>query len=77
MYLLKRVSDGKFVAKDGSISSYTMDITNVKIFPTREAAERNRCGENEIIVPIEDLMEPTDRAKYKIGQDITRRLISG
>lgn len=57
MFLLKRVSDGKFVAKDGNITSYTMHINLVKIFPTREAAERNRCGENEIIVPLEDLMK--------------------
>lgn len=57
MYLLKRVSDGRFVAKSGMESSYTIAINNVKIFPTREAAERNRCGENEIIVPLEDLMK--------------------
>jgi len=57
MYLLKRVEDGRFVAKSGTKSSYTMEINNVKIFPTREAAEYERCGENEIIVPLEDLMK--------------------
>jgi hypothetical protein len=55
MFLLKRIKDGLFVAKAGRRSSYTLDITNVKIFPTREAAERERCVENEIIVPLEEL----------------------
>ncbi len=54
MYLLKRIEDGRFVAKSGRENSYTRNINDVKIFPTREAAERNRCG-NEIIVPIENI----------------------
>jgi len=57
MFLLKRISDGRFVAKRGRANSYTFDITHVRIFATRGAAERDRCVENEIIVPLEDLMK--------------------
>lgn len=57
MFLLKRVEhDDRFVAKGGREASYTRDINAVKIFPTREAAEKQRCG-NEVIVPLEDLMK--------------------
>lgn len=56
MYLLKRIEDGRFVAKGGREASYTRNIEAVKIFTTREAAEKERCG-NEVIVPLEDLMK--------------------
>jgi len=62
MFLLMRIKDGRFVAKIGNISSYTTDIWKVRIFSTREAAERNRCVENEIIVPLEELMKGGKKA---------------
>jgi len=67
MYLLKRVEDGRFVAKSGREASYTRDIEHVRIYPTREAAEADRCVENEIIVPMEALSRDEVNEPRQIG----------
>lgn len=54
MYILQRNSDGKCVAKPGLHNSYTLNINNIRIFKTREDAERDACG-NERVVRIEEL----------------------
>lgn len=51
MYVLKRIEDGKYVAIDGHVKSYTLDFRFVKFFPTKEDAENSSCG-NEIAVPV-------------------------
>lgn len=49
-YVLRRTNDtGGYVAKPGSRSSYVRDIRCARRFPTREAAERDRCPENEVV----------------------------
>ena len=58
MYVLMRV-DGKggYVTAPGSGSSYTRDLLKARRYPTREAAERDRCPENEVAVDFHDLLE--------------------
>jgi len=72
MYLLKRIEDGRFVAKRGMANSYTFDITDIRIFATRKAAELNRCVENEVIVSLEDMM----KEKEEITTDMVKFLFS-
>ena len=50
MYAIRRVEDGKYVAKDGMKSSYTFDIRAVRTFHTLEDAERELCVGNEYVV---------------------------
>jgi len=54
MFVLKRTSDGKYVAKPGSNNSYTKYLQHARVFRTREEAERDRCPENERIVEVQD-----------------------
>jgi hypothetical protein len=49
-------SDGCYVARQGSVSSYTRDKYDAQRFATREDAERERCG-NEIVVEISLLLQ--------------------
>lgn len=51
-YILKRHSDGRYVARSGSTSSYTKDLREARRFPTREAAAAEAC-DNESVVTIE------------------------
>jgi len=46
-YVLVR-EDGAYVAPSGSSASYTRALQNARTFPTREAAERERCGNERI-----------------------------
>lgn len=55
MYVLKRNEDGKYVAPAGSKSSYTTKLEKARTFPTREAAERDACG-NERVLALSDIM---------------------
>ena len=55
MYLLQR-TDGLYVAKRGAPHSYTRKMEQAEVFPTRDAAERNRCVENERIVAVSELI---------------------
>lgn len=41
--------DGKYVAMPGSKNSYTAKLERARLFPTREAAERERCVNNEYV----------------------------
>lgn len=52
IYVLQRVEDGKYVTPPGTGSeSYTDKLQNARFFPSREAAEKDRCG-NEVIVEV-------------------------
>jgi hypothetical protein len=55
MYVIRR-DDGAFVAPPGQRSSYTRDLTRARTFQTREAAERERCPENERVVHTDDVL---------------------
>lgn len=51
-YVIMR-TDGVYVARSGSASSYTPYLQRARVFTTREAAERERCPGNERVVSIE------------------------
>ena len=58
MYVLKKTGKNwGYVAMPGSNKSYTRSIIKARKFPTREAAEIERCIESEIIVPTSEIME--------------------
>lgn len=49
-----RRDDGKYVARPGSAHSYTSKLEEARLFATREAAERDCCG-NERIIPLAEV----------------------
>jgi hypothetical protein len=54
-YVLRRTDQrGGYVAPPGSERAYTQDRNKARRFPTREAAETDRCVENEVIEPVDD-----------------------
>jgi len=56
MYVIKRTDQGGgYVTPPGSAKSYTRDATYARTYPTRDAAEADRCKGNEIVVAIRDL----------------------
>ena len=55
MYLLQR-TDGAYVTRGASPHYYTHNLDWAKVFPTREAAERNRCVDNERVVAMGELI---------------------
>ena len=58
MFVLVRHEDGKFVCPAGSEKSYASDLAKARIYPTREAAEADKCG-NESVHPITDFLKGT------------------
>lgn len=54
MFMLKRIPDGLYVAEPGRDKSYTHAIKWARKFATREAAEADRCIENEQVVSLEE-----------------------
>lgn len=47
-YRLRRIEDGKYVARAGSPKSYTASKSAARAFKTKEEAERERCGNERI-----------------------------
>ena len=60
MFVLVRNEVSKFVCPPGAEKSYTSDLTKARIYPTREAAEADKCG-NETVHPITDFLEGAGR----------------
>jgi hypothetical protein len=56
MYVIQRIPDGAYVAQPGAAGSYTRALQHARTFPTREAAERERCVENEITVAVDAIL---------------------
>jgi hypothetical protein len=54
-YVLKRVEDGKYVARPGSEHSYTNRLERAKIFTSWERAYDAKC-DNERVVPLDSLL---------------------
>lgn len=49
-YVIRRIDQGGgYVAPPGSPKSYTRSKAAARRYPTREAAEADRCVENEVI----------------------------
>jgi len=57
MYVIQRISDGKFVTPPGSPRSYTKDLRKAVTFSTQEDADEGRCPENERVVPLEAVVQ--------------------
>jgi hypothetical protein len=61
MYVIKRLDQGGGYASDpnrnGTGSSYTPLLQRAKTFPTREAAEADRCPGNEIVLSLDEAMQ--------------------
>lgn len=55
-YVLQRTDDGAYVAPSGGAAAYTRLLQNARTFATREAAERDRCVENERVLSLEEAM---------------------
>ena len=57
MWVLKRIEDGKYVAKPEIVQmsghSYTTSVRNAKKFDSKEEAEANSCVENEKAIQID------------------------
>lgn len=49
-YVIKRGAE--YVARPGSARSYTRRLEHARIYPTREAANTDRCPENETVLPL-------------------------
>lgn len=57
MYVIKRTDQGGgYVAQSGSKSSYTTSLELARKFPTREAAEAERCPGNEVVLDVNDIL---------------------
>ncbi len=56
MFVLVRNEDQKFVCPPGAEKSYTSDLTKARIYPSRETAEKDKCG-NESVHPIADFLQ--------------------
>ena len=55
MFVLRR-TDGAYAAPHGSVASYTRSLQFARIFNTREAAEQDRCPDNERVVSVADCL---------------------
>ena len=56
MYVIAK-SSNVFVAKSGRKGSYTNSLEHARKFKTEEDAEKERCIENEYIIPLESLLD--------------------
>lgn len=54
-YVLRRHGDGAYVRPPGSPGSYTNRIEFARIFPSREAAAKDACG-NESAVAVDEVL---------------------
>lgn len=55
MYVIKRTDKGGYVAKPGSRNAYTLSYNRLRTFDTYEAANRERCPDNEVVVSLESI----------------------
>jgi len=55
-YVIRRTTDGAYVARPGSRGSYTGALQLARVYSTREAARRDFCVENEVVISIEEAM---------------------
>lgn len=55
MYVIIRLSDAKYVARQGNEHSYTNKLQHAQTFPDRDSAKRDCCG-NETIISLEQAM---------------------
>lgn len=52
MYVIRRIDQGGGYVARSSEHSYTPKLQDARVWSTREAAELERCPDNEIIVTV-------------------------
>jgi hypothetical protein len=57
MYVIQRTTDGAYVAPSGSKGSYTHSLQGARTWYTAEAAERERCPGNEVVVSVDSQLQ--------------------
>lgn len=50
MFIIQNTGTGKYVAQPGDARSYTNRFEDARTWASREAAEKERCVENEVIL---------------------------
>lgn len=66
MYVLQRIPDGAYVSRahlNPYGASYTRKLEYAEVYPTRGAAEADRCPENEQVRAVASLLEGVRRGK--------------
>ena len=48
MIVIRRMTDGKYVAKPGSKNAYTRNLQNARQYATYEAAAKDCCGDESV-----------------------------
>lgn len=56
MFVIRRMEDGKFVARPGMQESYTWFLQKAQVFKTREQAQACACDGNERVVDLDDIL---------------------
>lgn len=55
-YVIKRTDQsGGYVSRPGLKESYTKNIEKIRVFATMEDAQRERCVEDEVVVPMDEI----------------------
>jgi hypothetical protein len=57
MYVIIR-DDGQYVRPSGSPMMYSKLLQEAKVYKSRDEAERDRCVENERVVPLAECFRP-------------------
>jgi hypothetical protein len=55
MFVIQRHEDRQFVTPSGSRYSYTKLLQEARQFPTRDAAQKECCG-NETVLPVSEIL---------------------
>jgi len=64
MYVIMRTDQGGGFLSTGGGAAYTFNIEYIRLFDTREQAERERCPGNEIVLPLEAVAGQKLRREY-------------
>jgi hypothetical protein len=51
-YVIRGTDTGKYVARSGLKRSYTARYDELRIYRSRNAAEADRCPDNEVVEPV-------------------------
>ena len=56
MFVIRNIENGKYVARPGSMHSYTRSIANARVFDYRSDAENDLCPDNERVVEVKSVL---------------------
>ena len=55
--ILRTDQGGGYVSRPGSPGSYTHRLELARIYKTRDAAHEDRCPGNEVVLPVDDILD--------------------